>query len=745
MECGVNINCFLLENLLQYAQHIAERRPATSEYQAGDWKERAVAGYADLEIGLHRWDSTGYAVELRYSRPDSDSDIPPVRGLTQFPLEQLRGAADPAAYGALLTASLFADATVAAMFVKARLSAQTLNVLLRLRLYIGPSAPELHSLHWETLRDPEQPTTWLLINETILFSRWLSSSDWRPVHLRPAGALRALIIIANPSELAAGEYRPGGRLLTPLDVPGELARAQAGLGSIPATALATPGAATLNRLSDQLHEGYDIVYLVCHGALIKGEPQLWLEDDAGHAAVTPGSELVARLSELQDGPRLVVLASCQSAGTGADGTSTDNGVLAALGPRLAEAGVPAVLAMQGNVTMRTMAAFMPVFFREMARDGQLDRALAAARGAVRDQLDAWMPVLFTRLRGGRLWYIPGFTGDRAGFEKWPALLDNIYDGRCTPVLGSGLLEQLIGTTRELASNWADAYHYPMAPYEREDLPQVAQYLAVNQQPAKPRRELANYVRLELLRRFAGQFPPGIVESDVEQVVTAVGAYLRRTLPTEPHKVLAGLPFPIYLTANPDNMLADALTEAGKAPQLELCRWNEEVRWPRSVYERDPDYVPSVEHPLVYHLFGHVALLDSVVLKEDDYFDFLIGVTSNKTGVTSNTRAVPDDVRRALADTALLFLGFNIEDWDFRVLFRSIMSQEGGRRRARYTHVAAQIDPEESRNLDPDGARRYLQGYFQEADISIYWGRVADFVSDLQTRWQAYVQTQGGRR
>ena len=51
----------------------------------------------------------------------------------------------------------------------------------------------------------------------------------------------------------------------------------------------------------------------------------------------------------------------------------DDGLLAALGPRLAEAGIPAVIAMQGNVLQRTIATFMPVFFREFApkRLGQI--------------------------------------------------------------------------------------------------------------------------------------------------------------------------------------------------------------------------------------------------------------------------------------------------------------------------------------------------------------------------------------
>ena len=62
---------------------------------------------------------------------------------------------DPAAYGQLLGQSLFADPAVQTAFAQARSTAQTQEVPLRLRLFIGPSAPELHSLRWETLRDPQ--------------------------------------------------------------------------------------------------------------------------------------------------------------------------------------------------------------------------------------------------------------------------------------------------------------------------------------------------------------------------------------------------------------------------------------------------------------------------------------------------------------------------------------------------------------------------------------------------------------
>ena len=141
----------------------------------------------------------------------------------------------------------------------------------------------------------------------------------------------------------------------------------------------------LMELVQQLRDGCDVLYLVCHGALIEGEAWLWLEDAAGKSHRVAASELIQRMRELRNVPALVVLASCQSAGGGDDARTSDAGALAALGPGLAEAGIPAVLAMQGDVTIATMAKFMPVFFRELQRDGQIDRAVAAARGAVRDR------------------------------------------------------------------------------------------------------------------------------------------------------------------------------------------------------------------------------------------------------------------------------------------------------------------------------------------------------------------------
>ncbi len=682
-----------------------------------------MTDYADLEISLHRHDGGTYAVEFRYSQPESDADIRLGQGkpaLVEIDFNQLRqNSANSAAYGQALAASLFADPAVQTAFAQARASAGSLDLPLRVRLLIGPSAPELHALRWETLADPGSSGEPLFNNENLLFSRYLSSLDWRPVRLRPKGDLRALAVVANPANLA--DYG-----LAAIDVAGEQERIRESLGSIEVTALpAGPGqpGATLNNLVDCLRDGgYDILYLVCHGALVKDEPWLWLEDEAGKVARTAGSELVLRLKELAQRPRLVVLASCESAAPGA------GEALSGLGPRLAEAGVPAVMAMQGKISLETLALFMPVFFTELQRDGQIDRAMAVARGAARGRADAWMPTLYMRLKSGRIWYVPGFGDDRKGFEKWPALIRSVKRGQCTPILGPGLVEPVLGSLREIAQRWAETYHYPMAPHERESLPQVAQYLAINQDRGFPIDELEEYLKREIRARYSGDLPEDLRQgqAQLDQLIGEVGARRRSRDLLDAHQVLARLPLPIYLTTNMDDLLVAALKEENKDPQVVLCPWNEYVEQTETIYDKEPDYHPSPERPLVYHLFGRFREPDSVVLTEDDYFKFLIGVTSNKD-------LIPPVVRRALSDTALLFLGFQMDDWNFRVLFHSILSREGGRR-DRYAHIAAQIEPEEGRILEPERARSYLENYFSRgADISIYWGTADDFVKELMNR------------
>src|SRR5262249_53767839 len=121
--------------------------------------------------------------------------------------------------------------------------------------------------------------------------------------------------------------------------------------------------------------------------------------------------------------------------------------------------------------------------------------------------------------------------------------------------------------------------------------------------------------------------------------------------------------------------------------------------------------PTEAAPLVYHLFGNFQDMDGVVLTEDDYFDFLIDMASDR-------RQVPSGVLRALTRSSLLFLGFRLEEWDFRILVRCINALNGSDMLRGYAQVAVQLDPESGRFLDPAAARRYLNQHTRFAGEQI---------------------------
>jgi hypothetical protein len=129
------------------------------------------------------------------------------------------------------------------------------------------------------------------------------------------------------------------------------------------------------------------------------------------------------------------------------------------------------------------------------------------------------------------------------------------------------------------------------------------------------------------------------------------------------------------------------------------------------------------------LFGRFTDPVRPVLTEDDYFDYLLGVARNKD-------SIPAAVRAAMSDNTLLFLGFAVDHWSFRALFRSLTRLMPGGRNRGYNHVAVQVNPEEGRFLDTERARTYLERAFrvENSSVQIYWGRSHDFVRELGNRW-----------
>ena len=301
-------------------------------------------------------------------------------------------------------------------------------------------------------------------------------------------------------------------------------------------------------------------------------------------------------------------------------------------------------------------------------------------------------------------------------------------GGLTPILGLGMTDSLLGTKSEMAADWAELHDYAFARPAESGLPRVAQFINTMKGPLVLRKAYESYGH----RRLTGRATPD--DATLGQSLAEAWRTTSLVDDCDPYRVLARLDCPLYVTTHPTSLLTDALSDAGKKPEVDVCRWRGELEpkgaWPVSPWETDPTYIPSPGRPLVFHVFGQLEFERTLVLSEDDHFDFLVGVTRF-------ANAVPTVVSERLTDSGLLLLGFDVEDWDARVLLRGILNQPGGARRRHNTHLAAQIDP--STAMNPARARAYLEKCLHTESgiqIEIFWGTAYQLAAGISHRLEA---------
>src|SRR5712692_7531156 len=175
-------------------------------------------------------------------------------------------------------------------------------------------------------------------------------------------------------------------------------------------------------------------------------------------------------------------------------------------------------------------------------------------------------------------------------RNWAVLLERISRGQCTPFIGAGICYGVLPLGGDIANAWAKQYDYPLD--DSCDLMRVAQFLALEFNDAVFPKE-------EILKSFANKLP------DFSDRL-------------EPHRVLASLPLPVYLTTNYDDFMTQALTHRKKDPKRELCQWNGYIKKYPSIFKSKPDYEPSPANPVVFHLHGHSGRADSLVLTENGF-------------------------------------------------------------------------------------------------------------------------------
>ena len=677
---------------------------------------RIILNYSDLEIRILQKDTTGYPVEITFN---GEQEFP--RGVLSTEMPAMKSPASPGDYGQRLFEWLFSDDALKTAWANARGQ----RPQRRIRLRIDDSAPELHQIPWELLRDIGEGGVPLDLSalDATPFSRYIAGA-WipgSPILKRP---IRVLVAIANPSGLE-------DEGLSAIDAGVEyqvLQDAVAGNKKIELVKLEGP--CTLEALEAALRKGIHILHLVGHGQFIKDSAYLLLCDgkndnsvlrvkDSDIAAML-GRQLVDSGAQSDDKLRLVYLSSCQSA------TRSPAGAFLGLAPRLIAAGVPAVLAMQDLVPIKTATEFSRTFYRELLDHGQVDRASNAARSSVISARlpGAAIPVLFMRLRNGQLFGKRGVILSSRSEGFWETLLANIAEKECTPFLGPGVTADLLPRPEELAHQLAAKFNYPFP--DHANLPRVTQFIGTIDN-----RRLRKQVLSVLVEQFRKRMGLPAVKAGTSQTLSqAIEAAdwsksSRDLFESEIHHQLADLDLPLYLTTNIDNFMTLALqAKTGKA-RREVIPWRNE-----KIQRRDLNPGASPEDPVVLHLFGTDADLLSMVVTEDDHLDYLARISHD------HEYFLPVSVNEVLASTTLLFLGYRLEDLDLKIIMRGLLTHLD-LQRWNMLHVAVQLESSQRDESKEKEVIDYFQKYFSESRIDIYWGNTLQFMSDLSERWKEY--------
>lgn len=263
---------------------------------------------------------------------------------------------------------------------------------LRLKLRIQP--PELAALPWEFLYDSRQADYISLSNKTPLVRYLELPQPIQPLTIEPP--LHILGMIASPSDLPL------------LDVQREKQRVEEALKSLKERGLVDiiwMEGQTWENLQQTMRIGtWHIFHFIGHGGFDRNtdEGLIALADKDGqtfHLSATQLGRFLAGHSHL----RLVLLNSCE----GALGSKRD--IFSSTASILVRRGIPAVLAMQYEITDKAAIEFARAFYLALSDGMPVDAAVAEARIAISvaltNTIEWGTPVLFMRSPDGVLFNI----------------------------------------------------------------------------------------------------------------------------------------------------------------------------------------------------------------------------------------------------------------------------------------------------------------------------------------------------
>ena len=262
-----------------------------------------------------------------------------------------------------------------------------------LRIQMRIEAPELNNFPWEYLYNPRFERFLSLSVDTPIV-RYLDLPQ-RPETLVITPPLRVLVMISSPTDFPS------------LDVEGEWVKLKEAVKSLEERGLVIlekVETATLACLQEKLRQDeYHIFHFIGHGIFDEGTQAgvLLFEDENERGRMLNGQVLGTILHNHQS-LRLVILNACEGART------SNSDPFAGAAQSLVQQGIPAVIAMQFEITDEAAITFSHEFYSALCDGYPVDEALSEARTAIFAQgndIEWGTPVYFTRSPDGRIFNI----------------------------------------------------------------------------------------------------------------------------------------------------------------------------------------------------------------------------------------------------------------------------------------------------------------------------------------------------
>ncbi|MCI0691139.1 SUMF1/EgtB/PvdO family nonheme iron enzyme [candidate division KSB1 bacterium] len=262
---------------------------------------------------------------------------------------------------------------------------------LGLRFKLRIQSPELAALPWEFLYDARQ-AEYVCLSRSTPVVRYLELPQIiQPLAVTPP--LRILSMMVSPSDLQ------------PLDLDNEKHRVEEATKDLQTKGLVELTwleGKTWRDLQKAMRAGpWHIFHFIGHGAFDRnaGEGLIFLEDEEGASHRLTATQL-GRLLADHPSLRLALLNACE----GARGNERD--IFSSTGSILVRRGLPAVLAMQYEITDRAAVEFSRSFYEALAENMPVDAAVVEARKAislaVNNTVEWGTPVLYMRAQDGKV-------------------------------------------------------------------------------------------------------------------------------------------------------------------------------------------------------------------------------------------------------------------------------------------------------------------------------------------------------